>query len=321
MNNHAIHANKPRQPWILSILLLLSFVACNDKHSFDASGAFEAEEIMVPAEAAGIIRALDVREGDVLDSGIVVGYIDSFQLDLRRKQLEAQILSVRSRQPDIARQTAFYDQQLAVTQVRLDNLLVEEERFKRLVSADAATQKQLDDISALIRETREQLKVIEEQKKAQVSILRTQQSALTGDVLPLDVQIRQVEDQLRKCRIVNPVTGTVLTKYAYAGEMTGPGQPVYKIADLRIIVLRAYVTGDQLPGIRLRQEVDVLTDDGAGGFYTDTGRIVWISDKAEFTPKTIQTKNERANLVYAIKVEVPNDGRYKIGMYGEVNFR
>ena len=302
------------------LLLAAAFQGCNDKHVYDASGAFEADEILVPAEATGIIRDLRVREGDILDSGVVVGYVDSFQLDLKRRQLQAQIRSVNSRQPDIAQQTAFYDQQRALTQVRLDNLLQEEDRFRRLVATDAATQKQLDDISGLVREAREQLKVIEDQKKAQVSMLRTQRNALTSDVEPLDVQVRQVEDQLRKCRITNPVSGTVLTKYAYAGEMIATGQPVYKIADLRTMILRAYVSGDQLPGIQLNQNVEVLTDDGNGGFHSDTGRIAWISDKAEFTPKTIQTKAERANLVYAIKVEVPNEGRYKIGMYGEVNF-
>src|SRR5690606_18203692 len=166
--------------------------------------------------------------GDVLDSGAIVGYVDSFQLDLKRRQLQAQIRSVNSRQPDIAQQTAFYDQQLSLTRVRLDNLLQEEDRFKRLVAADAATAKQLDDISALVREAREQLKVIENQKKAQVSMLRTQRDALASDVQPLDVQIQQVEDQLRKCRITNPVSGTVLTRYAYAGEMIATGQPIYK---------------------------------------------------------------------------------------------
>lgn len=306
--------------WAGSTFVIFSS-GCSDKHPFDASGAFEADEILVPAEATGIIRHLPLREGDHLDSGEVVGYIDSFQLDLKRRQLRAQIRSVTSRQPDIAGQTAFYDNQYNVTRARLDNLLQEEARFTRLVSADAATKKQLDDISALVRETREQLKVIEEQKRAQVSVLRTQRAALASDVEPLDVQVQQIEDQLRKCRIINPVSGTVLTRFAYAGEMISAGHSVYKIADLRMMILRAYVSGDQLPTIRLNQSVEVLTDDGQGGFRADTGRIAWISDKAEFTPKTIQTKAERANLVYAIKVEVPNDGRYKIGMYGEVNFR
>lgn len=320
MNRKDKMAKAVRQAAWTGLILAALLPGCRDAHVYDASGAFEADEILVPAEATGIIRALHVREGDVLDSGAIVGYVDSFQLDLKRRQLQAQIRSVNSRQPDIAQQTAFYDQQLSLTRVRLDNLLQEEDRFKRLVAADAATAKQLDDISALVREAREQLKVIENQKKAQVSMLRTQRDALASDVQPLDVQIQQVEDQLRKCRITNPVSGTVLTRYAYAGEMIATGQPIYKIADLRTMILRAYVSGDQLPEIQLNQNVEVLTDDGNGGFYTDTGRIAWISDKAEFTPKTIQTKAERANLVYAIKVEVPNDGRYKIGMYGEVNF-
>lgn len=294
---------------------------CSNHHTFDASGAFETEEILVPAEMSGIIRSLDIREGQQLDSGVVVGRIDTVQLALKRKQLLAQIRSVRSRNPDIEKQTAFYDQQQALAQVRLDNLLQEEKRFSQLVASEAATKKQLDDISAMVREAREQIKVIGDQKRAQVSLLRTQQSALSGDELPLEVQVEQLEDQLRRCRIVNPVSGTILTQYAYAGEMIATGQPVYKVADLRTMILRAYVSGDQLPGVKIGQAVKVLTDDGTGGFHEDTGTIRWISDKAEFTPKTIQTRDERANLVYAIKVAVQNDGRYKIGMYGEVNLR
>jgi len=299
----------------------LLLAGCNNQHAFDASGAFETDEILVPAEIGGIIRALDIREGEQLDSGVVVGQIDTVQLALKRKQLLAQVRSVRSRNPDIEKQTAFYDQQMALAQVRLDNLLQEERRFKQLVASEAATQKQLDDISALVREAREQIKVIGDQKRAQVSLLRTQQSALAGDELPLEVQVEQLEDQLRRCRIVNPIHGTVLTQYTFPGEMIAMGQPVYKVADLRTMYLRAYISGDQLPGVRLGQAVTVLTDDGEGGFHEDRGTIRWISDKAEFTPKTIQTKDERANLVYAIKVAVPNDGRYKIGMYGEVNLQ
>ena len=145
--------------------------------------------------------------------------------------------------------------------------------------------------------------------------------SINSDVLPLQVQVEQLNDQLAKCKIINPANGTVLTKYAEANEMTATGKPLYKIADLSNIILRAYITGDQLPQIKLNQKVKVLTDDGRGSYKKTEGTIIWINDKAEFTPKTIQTKNERANMVYAIKVRVKNDGTYKIGMYGEIKFQ
>lgn len=192
--------------------------------------------------------------------------------------------------------------------------------MKNLLKAEAATPKQLDDINAQIDEIQKQLLVINDQKKAQISALQTQTSALGGEMLPVYVQIEQLADQLNKCVIINPVNGTVMTKYTEKEEMTAIGKPLYKIADLSNMSLRAYISGDQLPILKLNQNVKVLTDDGKGGYQTSAGTVTWINDKAEFTPKTIQTKNERANLVYAIKISVKNDGRYKIGMYGEVVF-
>lgn len=301
------------------IVLAVFFLACNGKKNpYDASGTFEAVETIVSAEATGRIMQLTLEEGQVLKAGQAVGYIDSLQLFLKKKQLEAQIRATGSRVPDIVTQTNVYKQQIAVSQVRLDNLLHEQKRVQNLLKADAATRKQLDDINAQVEELQKQLDVIRKQDAAQTSVLKTQTSGLQSDALPLYVQIEQISDQLAKSKIVNEVNGTVLTKYVEANEVASAGKPLYKIADLSTLILRAYVTGDQLPGIRLGQQVKVLVDDSDGKYRELPGTIEWISSKAEFTPKTIQTKDERANLVYAVKIRVKNDGLLKIGMYGEV---
>ena len=303
-------------------VLLTGLASCkSNKHDFDASGSFEAEETIISAEAPGTIRQLDVEEGMLLQAGQRIGYIDSVPIYLRKKQLEAQLRATGKKIPNITAQTGFYKQQEAVTQSRLDNLLHEQKRMQNLVKADAATPKQLDDINAQVDETKKQLLVTGKQKDAQVSALQTQTSSISGDLLPLQVQVEQLNDQLARCRIINPVTGTVLTKYAETNEMTAQGKPLYKIADLTTIILRAYITGNQLPLIKLNQKIKVNTDDGKGGYKQTEGTITWISDKSEFTPKTIQTKDERASMVYAIKVKVKNDGSYKIGMYGEINLQ
>ncbi|MFT3935327.1 MAG: HlyD family efflux transporter periplasmic adaptor subunit [Chitinophagaceae bacterium] len=305
----------------LACMLLLMVASCkNNKTDFDASGSFEAEETIIAAEANGVIKQFNLEEGDSLKAGQQVGYIDSIQLFLRKQQLYAQWKATGKRIPNIGAQTGYYNQQTAVTQSRLDYLLNEQKRVQNLVKADAATSKQLDDINAQVDETRKQLAVTGKQKEAQVSALQTQSSSISSDLLPLQIQIDQLNDQLSKCRIINPINGTVLTKYAEANEMASQGKPLYKIADLSFIILRAYITSNQLATIKLGQQVTVHTDDGKGGFASTTGAITWISDKSEFTPKTIQTKDERANMVYAIKIKVKNDGTYKIGMYGEVKF-
>ncbi|MCF0071001.1 HlyD family efflux transporter periplasmic adaptor subunit [Dyadobacter sp. CY261] len=304
------------------IIMVAVLTACNGKENpYDASGTFEAVETIVSAEATGRIMVLNLEEGQQLTAGQTVGYIDSLQLYLRKKQLEAQIRATGSRVPDIVAQTNVYKQQIAVSQVRLDNLIHEQKRIQNLLKADAATPKQLDDINAQVEELQKQLEVIRKQDAAQTSVLKTQTSGLRADVLPLYVQIEQINDQLAKSRIINEVGGTVLTKYAEANEVATAGKPLYKIADLSTIILRAYVTGDQLTGIKLNQQVKVLVDDVNGKYRESQGTIEWISNKAEFTPKTIQTKDERANLVYAVKIRVKNDGYLKIGMYGEVAFK
>ncbi len=282
--------------------------ACNDnKVSFDASGSFEAEETIISSEATGTIKRLEIDEGQTLEAGQNIGYIDSLQLHLKKKQLEAQVIAILGKKPNIS-------VQLSALQVQLKTAEKERTRVANLVKGDAATPKQLDDINA-------QIEVLKKQIEAQKSTLSISSEGIGKDVVPLQVQIEQLNGQLAKCNIINPTNGTVLAKYAEANEMTATGKPLYKIADLSNIILRAYITGDQLPQVKLNQKVKVLTDDGKGGYKETTGTIVWINSKAEFTPKTIQTKDERANMVYAIKVKVKNDGAYKVGMYGEIKFQ
>ena len=289
---------------ILSLTLLT--ISCKEERQFDASGSFEAEEYIISAEGMGVIKQFSIEEGQLLQAGSIVGFIDTTQLYLKKKQLEAQIGAVLSRKPDIQVQIASLEEQIA-------SILKEKERFTKLVKSDAATQKQLDDID-------NQYKMLKKQLQAQQSQLSITSDGVTKESVPLRVQMDQIEDQIQKCIIINPITGTVLTRYAKAHETTANGKPLYKIADLSNIILRAYISGDQLPKVRLNQKVKVFTDNGDGTFHETEGVITWISDKAEFTPKTIQTKNERANLVFAIKVSVVNDGKFKIGMYGELNF-
>lgn len=288
-----------------SSLLILS--SCKrDNARFDASGSFEAEEVIISSEANGTIKQFMIEEGQTLKAGQYIGYIDSVQLYLKKKQLEAQISAVLSKKPNVAVQLASLQEQLKTAEK-------EQKRINNMVKADAATTKQLDDINASIE-------LIKKQTEAQRSSLDISSEGIGKESIPLSIQVEQVNDQLRKCRIINPIKGTVLSKYANANEVAAQGKPLYKIADLSTIILRAYITGDQLPQLKLNQAVTVHTDDGKGGFKQAQGTVTWINDKAEFTPKTIQTKDERANMVYAIKVMVKNDGSYKIGMYGELSF-
>ncbi len=291
---------------ILIVAAVLSASCTGNQQAYDASGTFEAVETIISAEATGTIRALDVEEGQLLTAGQAVGYIDSMQLYLKKRQLEAQINAVLSKKPNIA-------VQLAALQEQLDQAIREQQRIANMVKADAATPKQLDDANA-------QVAVIKKQIAAQQSNLGISSSSITQETSPLAVQIAQVEDQLAKSRIVNPIAGTVLVKYAEANESTATGKPLYKIADLSTVTLRAYVTGPQFSQLQLNQQVTVLVDDADGNYREYPGTVAWISDKAEFTPKTIQTKDERENLVYAVKINVKNDGLLKIGMYGEVRF-
>ena len=293
---------------IMIFLLALLLVSCKNKNNqCDASGTFEATETIVSAEANGKILELNLDEGQLLKQGQQVGYIDSIQLHLTRLQLMQNRKAILSGRPDVTTQ-------IESLQKELENAMSDKKRIENLVKGQVASQKQLDDANTRVS-------VLQSKIEAQKSILNTTTSTLTEQGNTVEFQLGQVQDQLRKCRIINPVNGTVLTKYANAFEMVSVGKPLYKIADLTTIILRAYITGNQLPIIKLNQKVKVYTDDGKGGFKETEGMITWINDKAEFMPKTIQTKDERANMVYAIKVNVQNDGSYKIGMYGEIKFQ
>lgn len=286
-------------------LLLLILAGCSRSESFDATGTFEATEVTVSAEASGRILAFNVNEGDRIEQGQTVGTIDTVQLYLQKMQLERQIASVRSNRPDISKQVTALREQIAQQET-------ERTRVKRLLDDGAATTKQLDDIDA-------SLKILNGQLEATLSTLRNNTASIDENSSSIELQIAQVEDRLAKCRIVSPVTGTVLAKYAETGELASTGRPLMKVADLDHIYLRAYFTSEQLAALQLGQEVTVTADFGADEQYEYPGHIIWIASESEFTPKNIQTRNTRANLVYAVKIAVENDGRLKIGLYGEVN--
>lgn len=289
--------------FLISISSLLS--ACTGKQeSFDATGTFEAKEIIVATGVGGKIIHLTVDEGDTVAANAIVGTIDTTQLYLKKLQLQAQIKAILSKQPDINSQIAALQEQIKTAnteKVRIDNLL----------AAGVASQKQADDI-------RSQITVLQKQLDAQQTALQITSQSIYQEVAPLTMQIAQVDDQLVQSAILNPIKGTVLTLYAEQGEYTTPGKAIYKVADLSEMTLRAYISGDQLAQIKIGQQVTVKLDNGENNSTDIPGTIYWIADKAEFTPKTIQTKDERANLVYAIKVKVPNNGSIKIGMYGEL---
>ena len=290
---------------IIYLLLLLGLNSCDDKGlSHDASGSFEAVETIISAEANGKILQLSIEEGQELNVGQVIGHIDSTQMYARKLQLLQSKKAILSGRPQASVQTDALKKELA-------NAILDRDRTENLVKGGVATQKQLDDANAKVITLRARI-------NAQESSLQTTTSSLNEQAGTVDAQLTEINDQLKKCTVTNPLKGTVLSKYAEQYEMTAAGRPLYKIADLSNIILRAYITGDLLSQVKLDQKVKVFTDDGKGGFKETEGVVTWINDKAEFTPKTIQTKNERANLVYAIKVKIRNDGFYKIGMYGEM---
>jgi HlyD family secretion protein len=303
------------------MFLVTAISSCNwSKGQSDASGTFEADEVIVSAEAGGKILTLSVEEGSKLDKDSLVGIIDSLPLLLQKAQVEATIHSLHLKTMDVKPQVKLLEEQMAAQKIQLANLISERDRTIRLVKADAATTKQLDDYNTQIDLLKKQIDVNMQQIKVQETTVGTQNSSILSESSPLSKTVAQIDDQLKRVYIKNPVYGTVLTKYAMAGEYTTIGKALYKIADLSVITLRAYITGTQLNQVKLDQPVTVLVDSGDGGYRRYPGQITWISDKSEFTPKTIQTRDERANLVYAIKIRVKNDGYLKIGMYGEVKF-
>ena len=289
---------------VLYIAGSLLAIACSKEAEFDAQGTFEATEVVVSSEATGRILNFDIVEGMTIVTNQAVGTIDSLQLHLQRKQLLAQQSALLTSRPDVKKQVASLREQIVKQKSEL-------RRVENMLSDGAATQKQKDDIEA-------QIKILEGQLEATLSTLSKNTSTINDNSVALEAQIAALDDRISKCRILSPVGGTVLVKYAEAGELASVGKPLMKIADLKNIYLRAYFTSDQLANIKLGDEVKVVADFGGEERYDYTGRVAWISSESEFTPKTIQTKDSRANLVYAVKIAVENDGRLKIGLAGEV---
>jgi HlyD family secretion protein len=286
---------------VASLVFLYSCGKSNEQ--YDASGTFEATEIMVSSEASGKILQFGAQEGELLQPGNEIVLIDTLQLFLKKQQLLASINALQSRRPEVNKQIAAVQQQIVTAKT-------EKQRAENLVKANAANQKMLDDINA-------QIVVLEKQLAAQKSTLDISNRGISEDVATMEIQVAQLDDQLLKCRIASPINGTLLVKYAQVGELAMPGKALFKVADMESMILRAYITSDQLTQLKIGQTVKVFADFGEST-REYSGTISWISGKAEFTPKTIQTKDERANLVYAVKIAVKNDSYLKIGMYGQI---
>lgn len=285
----------------------ISALSCNaNMGEYDAEGYFEATEVTVSAEANGRILDFGVQEGAAVEAGEQLGCIDTVQLYLTKMQLVKTSESVLSNRPDI-------DAQLKAMYEQLKTLEKEESRLSSLLADGAATRKQMDDLQS-------QISVLKLRIDAQESALENSVSSLDAQNSGIEMQIAQVDDQLSKCRIKSPVSGTVLTKYAEAGEFASVGKPLFKVADLDHVFLRAYVTSAQLSELSLGRQVRVFSDYGRGYSKEYAGTVSWISDRSEFTPKNIQTEDERKNLVYAVRITVENDGLIKLGMYGGVIF-
>ncbi len=290
--------------WMLAALILAS---CTEKEKeYDATGTFEATEVTVAAEQNGKLLRLDVNEGDRIEEGRQVALTDTVQLYLKARQIGATKLVYASQRPDMDKQVAATHQQLAKAREEYD-------RFAALVKDGAANRKNLDD-------ARSQVQILERQLEGQLSSLHTSTNSLNAQMGTTDVQKLQVADQLRKCHVVAPITGTVIEKYMERGEFASVGKPLFKMADLDHVFLRAYITSAQLRSVKIGQQVRVFADYGNNEKKEYTGKVTWISPKSEFTPKTILTDDERADLVYAVKIAVKNDGYVKIGMYGEAKF-
>ena len=288
-----------------AIGMMVSLVACEGgSGDYDASGVFETTEVTVSARGTGEIMRFDIEEGYQVEAGQAVGYIDTIQLHLKKEELLGSLMATDSRRYNVSRQIASLRQEIA-TQKR------EQQRYENLVREKAANQKQLDDINA-------GLAVLEKRLAAQVETLENSNRSVSGEVLMLEARIAQIEDQIAKCVITSPVRGTVLSKYAEQGELAAQGRSLFKVGDLSDMYLRVYITAPQLTTLKIGQQVKVYADEGEDDRRTYAGRVSWIADKAEFTPKTIQTRDERTNLVYAVKIAVRNDGFIKKGMYGEM---
>ena len=289
---------------IAYIAILMLTASCGKQTTFDAQGTFEATEIVVSSEATGKILHFEAEEGTLVEAGQQVGAMDSLQLHLQRKQLIAQQSALLNSRPDVKKQVSSLREQITKQKSEL-------QRVENMLRGGAATPKQHDDINAHIR-------VLEGQLEATLSTLGKNTASINDNSASLEAQIAALDDRIAKCHIIAPTNGTVLVKYAEAGELATVGKPLMKLANLEKIYLRAYFTSDQLANIRLGDTVKVIADFGGDEQHEYEGRIAWISSESEFTPKNIQTKDSRANLVYAVKIAVKNDGRLKIGLAGEV---
>lgn len=294
---------------ILSILIGTTFfvTSCrNDENDMDASGTFESVEVMTASEVTGKVISLQLKEGQSVNEGDLIGIVDSTQLYLKKKQMEASITAINNRKPDIKKQLAVILQQLKTAKS-------EKVRIDKLLKAGAINEKQGDDIEA-------QIALLEKQVEALQTSLNASSVSISSEEEALKMQLAQIQDQLNKCRLTAPLNGTVLMQYVEQGEIVTPGKPLYKIANLNEMYLKAWFSGAQLSQIKTGQQVKVYSDAGEDNFKEYPGVISWISSESEFTPKTIQSRDERSNLVYAVKIRVKNDGFLKIGMYGGVKF-
>ena len=292
----------------IALLIFILFIAgCNKENNVShASGVFESEDVIVSALAVGEITKFDVEEGLVLQKDTVVGNIDNKQLQLKKLQLQNAIYSAEVKLINI-------DTQLAPIDEEITKYKKEVNRFTNLVKSNAANQKQLDDVKAAYT-------AAQKKRSATLDTMQQNNKAVENEINGLKIQIAQIEDNIQKSYIKAPIDGVVLTKYANAYEFAQTGKPLFKMADVSTLILRAYVTADILTQVKLGDTAEIMADFGKESMKKYTGNIIWISDKAEFTPKTIPTRDERSNLVYAVKIQVKNDGYLRKGMYGEVIF-
>lgn len=290
---------------IFNLLIACALLSsCSYENDFEATGIFEADTVTVSAETNGKIVMLDVTEGDSVQEGQLTAVIDTVMLSLQQKQIASQQAATAGSSPDIAAQAASLRSQIAHQQQECV-------RQSRLLADGATTRKQYDDAQAALRTLRGQLDGL-------LSSLTKNRNSISDNSLALQYQAEQIGEQIVKSCVKSPVSGTVLVKYAEAGEYATPGRPLYKVADMDDIYLRAYFTASQLADIKTGQQVTVIADFGADKQYEYPGSITWIAEESEFTPKSIQTRDSRANLVYAVKIAVRNNGRLKLGQYGEV---
>ena len=293
--------------FLVIIMLVTLFTSCSSKENeFDATGTFEATEVIVSSEVVGRVLSLDIIEGSDVDKNVRIGAIDSVQLYLQKLQLLKNISSVKSNRPSV-------DTQVAAIREQIVKQNIEKKRVENLLKSGVATQKQLDDINSSIA-------VLKRQLSAQQSSLTNSVSSLNAQSSAIEIQVAQIEDKLSKCVIQSPISGVILAKYIEVGELAVAGKPLFKVADMKNVYLKSYITSGQLADLKLGQQVKVIATFGGDKNREYNGKITWISDKSEFTPKSIQTKESRENQVYAVKIAVENDGYIKLGMYGEVIF-